>query len=441
MKKSTFILVLFFWGCQPQKETFTVSETIPPVTITPNTSIKALLERIKNSENGFAKISIDEDSLWLEGYVISDDRAGNFYKELWIQDAPENPGYGIKISIDRRALSDYFVSGSKVYVYVNGLGIGNQNGQPTLGEYQGNAIGNISAFLWEDHLIRTDHIATIIPKKMELGQLQEEDMGQWLLFEDIQFSSAEIGKTLAGETYDIYDGERRLLNCDSYRSIWLSSSSFSKFKSIVVPEGQGSIEALLTRDFFNEKYILKVNVSENLFFTNQRCFPFFEESFEQQRLGLFQLEDWINKAEAGSRLWEVYEDENALGRSIKINSFRSQDEQSISWLVLPEFDLQDLENPVFTFRSSVHFADASSLSLWITNDLKPELADTRWIPIEARIANSGDDADEWINSGPILLSDMPKGFRIGFRYEGSGKTSNDGTYELDDFFLVDQPIK
>lgn len=438
MKKPTIILVLFLWGCQPQKETFSPNATIDPISVRPNTSIRALLERINQSENGFAQLSLEEDSLWLEGYVISDDRAGNFYKELWIQDHPENPEHGIKISVDRRALSDYFVKGSKVYVYLNGLGVGIQNGQATLGEFQGNAIGNISAFLWEDHLLRTDEIATIVPKNIGLGTLQQEDMGQWLRFDGIQFSTAEIGRTLAGEAFDVYDGERRLLSCDSYHSMYLSSSSFSTFKTIVLPEGQGTIEALLTRDFFDEKFILKVNDVEDLIFTEARCFPFFEESFEQHRLGLFQQEGWINQAEEGSRFWEVYEDENALGRSLKINSYRSGDERSISWLVLPEFDLQHLENPVLTFRSSVHFADASTLSLWVTEGM-PDVNTAEWFPVDTRIANRGDDAEDWIESGPIFLSDFPNGFRLGFRYEGSGRTSNDGTYELDDFFLVNQP--
>ena len=62
-------------------------------------------------------------------------------------------------------------------------------------------------------------------------------------------------------------------------------------------------------------------------------------------------------------------------------------------------------------------------------------------PVAARIASRGDDPDKWIDSGPISLSDFPSGFRIGFRYEGSGKTSNDGTFELDDFFIVDQLLE
>ena len=106
--------------------------------------------------------------------------------------------------------------------------------------------------------------------------------------------------------------------------------------------------------------------------------------------------------------------------------------------MLPEFDLQHLENPVLTFRSSVHFADASTLSLWVTEGM-PDVNTAEWFPVDTRIANRGDDAEDWIESGPIFLSDFPNGFRLGFRYEGSGRTSNDGTYELDDFFLANQP--
>ena len=441
MKRFTFILLFILYSCQPQKEALPLADTELAFSVTTNTSIRSLLARIKNSENGFAQISMEEDSLWLAGYVISDDRAGNFYKELWIQDAPENPTHGIKISIDRRALSDYFVRGAKVYVYLNGLGVGLQNGQPTLGEFQGNAIGAISAFSWEDHVYRTSERVNIVPKPMQFSALQEQDMGLWLRFDEVQFSTSELGKTLAGEAFDEYDGERRLLSCQSYHSLWLSSSSFSTFKSVVLPEGKGSITALLTRDFFDEKFILKANDPEDLMLTDSRCAPLFEESFEQVRLGLFQNEGWLNLAEEGSRFWEVYADENALGKSIKINSFRSGDERSVSWLILPPLDLQGVDHPVLTFRSSVHFADSSTLSVWVAPSIDAEFTATSWVPVAARIANRGDDPDKWIDSGPISLSDFPSGFRIGFRYEGSGKTSNDGTFELDDFFIVDQPLE
>ena len=144
------------------------------------------------------------------------------------------------------------------------------------------------------------------------------------------------------------------------------------FKSVVLPEGKGSITALLTRDFFDEKFILKVNDPEDLMLTDRRCAPLFEESFEQVRLGLFQNEGWLNLAEEGSRFWEVYADENALGKSIKINSFRSGDERSVSWLILPALDLQGIDHPVLTFRSSVHFADSSTLSVWVAPSIEAE---------------------------------------------------------------------
>ena len=110
--------------------------------------------------------------------------------------------------------------------------------------------------------------------------------------------------------------------------------------------------------------------------TDSRCAPLFEESFEQVRLGLFQKEGWLNLAEEGSRFWEVYADENALGKSIKINSFRSGDERSVSWLILPPLDLQGIDHPVLTFRSSVHFADSSTLNVWVAPSIDAEFIAT-----------------------------------------------------------------
>jgi hypothetical protein len=97
-----------------------------------------------------------------------------------------------------------------------------------------------------------------------------------------------------------------------------------------------------------------------LIIVGQRSDPFFEENFESNRLGLFAKPGWTNYAEEGSRYWEVFEDENSLGESLEIGSYRSGDEVSTSWLISPKIDLRSLANPQFAFRSSVRFADEST---------------------------------------------------------------------------------
>ena len=109
--------------------------------------------------------------------MISSDEGGNFYKELYVQDHPESPTVGARILLDRTALSDVFLPGRKAAILLNGLGAGFKSNVLTIGEYQGNDIGEVAQFLIDTHCKLTDTLYTIIPKEVHLASLKEEDIG------------------------------------------------------------------------------------------------------------------------------------------------------------------------------------------------------------------------------------------------------------------------
>ena len=441
MKNSITLLCFTLVYCTLPKEepleAKTAIDTIPKA----NTSIEAIWERVRGSEMGFVYFSKEEDSLWVEAFVSSSDESGNFYKELYIQDQPTSPEFALRFLIDQTFLNTIYPVGRKLTVLLNGLGAGLQNGVVTLGAYEGNAIGNLSSFLREDHIKRLDSTFTMHPKVLPLSGIDSTDIGQWVRLPNVQLSRAELGRTFAGEAFDSFDGERNLVSCDTYSSLWLSCSTFSDFKSILLPDGTGSVQGVLTRDFFDSKYILKINNPTDIAFQDSRCDPFFEENFESNSLGLFQKEGWTNYAEEGSRFWEVYEDENSLGQSIQIGSYRSGDATSISWLITPKIDLQSLNHPRVAFRTSVSFADDSTLEALVSSDWDGQvetIQSATWLPLLARIATEEDDAQIFVDSGDLSLNFYGNALYFAFKYVGSGKTAQDGTFELDDFRTFDK---
>ncbi len=203
---------------------------------------------------------------------------------------------------------------------------------------------------------------------------------------------------------DQFDGERRLVQCSDQRSLLMSTSTFADFKSILLPEGGGEIQGILTKDFFGEKPILKINSPRDISFEHSRCDPFFEENFEEVRLGLFEKEGWFNES-IGSQFWEVYEDENSLGQSIAIGSYRSGDATTISYLITPVIDVSSLSNPFLAFRSSTRFADNSLLEVFYTTEWEGEVAfiEEYLKELPVRLASNDDDSTQWIDSGDIPL--------------------------------------
>ncbi len=433
MKLLRCLIILSFISCTVKQEELSpvfLSESLPAA----NTSLEAVRSRVLQSENGFDLFSTEEDSLWLHAYVISSDEGGNFYKELYVQDQPESPTVGARILLDRTALSDVFLPGRKVAILLNGLGAGFKSNVLTIGEYQGNDIGEVAQFLIDAHCQLTDSLHLMIPKEVHLASLKDEDIGQWVQINEVQFALDAVGKTFSGEAFDEFDGERRLTQCSDQRSILMSTSTFADYKSIVLPDSAGTICGVLTRDFFGEKNILKINDPTNIEFKQLRCDPFFEENFEAVPLGLFEKQGWVNFNQAGTQFWEVYEDENSLGQSIALGSYRSGDKETISWLITPELVVSSLENSFLAFRTSTSFADNSSLSVLVSTNWTGDtasLGQDNWRELDVRIAENTDNNTLWIDSGDIPIDFGPK-FHLAFRYTGSGKTASDGTYEIDD---------
>ncbi|MGB2245167.1 MAG: DUF5689 domain-containing protein, partial [Flavobacteriaceae bacterium] len=338
MKTTVLIIALLFFSCSVQNDSLEPTNTIityPKLT----SSLEAIRERVRQSDTGFVKFGLDEDTLWVEGYVTSNDEGGNFYKELYLQDDPVAPHTALRLLIDRTSLSDFFPRGRRIIFRLNGWGAGMKSNILTLGDYQGNTLGNFPIYKMEDYFVFTDDHVTIQPKVIDLAKIDKKDIGQWVSLENVQLAKAEHGRTFSGEAFDQYDGERRLVQCINQRSLFLSTSRYADFKSVVLPNQSGKVEGIFTHDFYGEKEIIKINDPTNLSFDGLRCDPFFEESFETVPLGRYEGEGWSNFNIEGTQLWEVFEDENSMGQSIEIGAYRSGDTATVSWLISPQIDV------------------------------------------------------------------------------------------------------
>lgn len=164
---------------------------------------------------------------------------------------------------------------------------GKQNGVLSLGSYRPQGVGSIANHLLPEIVQRTAEQAVLVPKSIIASEVNETMLGQWVQLENLQLLKSETAKTFAGEAFDRFNGERPLRSCSDGRSLWLSSSVYADFKSVQLPTGSDKLNAILTRDFYDEKYVLKINRPEDMKFTGPRCDGFFEAYFETAYLGKF----------------------------------------------------------------------------------------------------------------------------------------------------------
>ncbi len=417
-------------------------------------------------ENTTYAYIFNENNLYMEGYVISSDEGGNFFKELLIQDKPENPTIGIKVLIDVNPLFVRYEPGRKVYVKLNGLAVGITNGVLTLGAQNGNSVGRISTADENKVIKRSANLTTLVPLPMDFTDFNDAKTNLFIELQDVQFNRNQaLGDSplsYASEAFDEFDGERNLETCSNGSTRVFSTSTFADFKSLTLPSGRGRMKAILTKDFRGNTFNIVINTPEDINFDNaERCDPveincglassqstinIFSDDFESQTpFSPVSGNGWTNYIEAGTKSWEAYTDSGSnasLGISVRIGSYQSGDVSSIAWLITPEIDLDAQTNETFVFKTSNSFDDGSELELlfspdWDGDEATIETATWGIIPA-ATIVSDDDNFTAWINSGIVDLSCADGTIHIAFRYVGSGDSDFDGTFELDDISINGQ---
>ncbi|WP_298531378.1 DUF5689 domain-containing protein [uncultured Algibacter sp.] len=437
---------------------------IPPESITTFKAIKSLYDQALIDGNTTVIID-DAPSLYIEAYVVSTDKFGNFFEELIIQNKtddsnPDNdPRLGFKIDINASNLSDTYQFGQKVYVKINGLTIGEASGVITIGKGNGVQVEQIQESEYKDIVIRSNEVVEIIPKIVALQDLTPLDENTLIQLQNMQLNRFELGATFASESFDEFDGLRLLESCDSGISMIMQTSTFSDFKSLVVPQNKGSITGVFSRDFRDNFNVLVINSSTNVVFEDsERCDPvefncgiaavtgannlLFEDFEPQKNNKPIAIDGWTNFIETGSEAWEGYSSSSSnasLGRSARFQSSSSGDISNIGWLITPPINLDTQDGETLRFKTSNSLADSSFMEVLFSLDWdgnEETVRSATWGVISsAYVVKDTDSFAEWFNSGIIDLSCETGTIYIAFKYTGSGQSSFDGVYELDEISI------
>ena len=421
-----------------------------------------------SDESTVVTFSFNEEDEYITGYVISSDEGGNFFEEIIIQDSPENPTIGIKVLIDVNPLFGRYEVGRKIFIKLNGLAVGISNGVLAIGALNGSEVDKIP-FAQETRFIqRSSEVATIVPLPLAISDFTEDKTNLMIEITDVQFSRDFVfdildgNNTFAASTSDEFDGERELESCGSSASTTFSTSTFADFKGLALPQGRGSMNAILTRDFFGEVFNVVVNSPEDITFDDNidnRCDPLevacglagsagmtnlFADDFEGQSTGsLVSGNGWTNFIEEGTEGWEAYTQggtNSSQGVSARAGSFMSGDASSVAWLITPQIDLDANTNVTVQFETSTSFCDNSTMEVLLSNDwdgTEAGITTATWALLtDAYISDCDDFFGEWFESGIVDLSCETGQVYIAFKYVGSGNSDFDGTYELD-FVSID----
>ncbi|MBB3124332.1 hypothetical protein FHS04_001850 [Mesoflavibacter sabulilitoris] len=423
-------------GCV-EDDNFDVPSTIEGISEYPNTdaefnTLSGVLGAFGSNGNEaytYEAASETVSEKYTVGYVVSSDEGGNFYKQLVIQDAPENPTAAIVVQVDKNPLFTQYEFGRKVYVKLNGLTVGESNGVLQLGRLNGDQIDEIASTLVPNHIIRTSEVATIVPKEVSISQFSDALESQYIRLNNMQFNSnLVVGNTttFASETNDSFDGERLLESCATGSSVILSTSTFSDFKGLPLPANRGSIDGVLTRDYFDDFYTIYINTPEAINFDNDlRCDPLFEDDFSAGN-----LDKWTPYNVTGTQEWYY----NTFGNpddSATMSGFSGGAQTNEDWLISLPIDLSNTPSAFLTFQTVKRY-NGNDIEVFYATDYNggDPTTDGTWVALSPTLDTNTGSWSSWTDSGSLDLSAAAGGnVFIAFKYTSTSSAA--ATWEID----------
>ncbi len=215
-----------------------------------------------------------EQGAVIEGVVVADDKSGNFYQSIVLQD---NTG-GIVVRISGSSLYSSYPIGRKLFVKTKGLFLGDYGGTIQIGggidsslsyrtQLDGIAVGLIDKFI-----VKGSFNQVVVPRIVDPSQLTDGVLdtlqSTLVAIDNVQFGDADLSLKLADATKQVSAVSFILQNCNG-SPIVLRNSSYSTFANIDVPKGNGRLVGVFT--LYNSDKQIVIRDTSDFVFNNSRC--------------------------------------------------------------------------------------------------------------------------------------------------------------------------
>lgn len=231
------------------------SSTDPSINADQIISLEEVMKKRISGE--YVKIDLDK---YVQGVIIADDKSGNFYKTLVIED--EKSDYGISVLVDETEMHNTYPIGRRVFINLKNLWVSDYNGLPQMGygpviNGTRKEMASIPSTLLKETILPGETGHEVTPVEVTISQLGALRLNTLIKIKDIQFEN--IGESYADAATQT-TLNRNLVTCTK-QEIVLRNSGFADFAGQNVAEGKGSIVAIYGI-FGNTKQLTIRNVSD-----------------------------------------------------------------------------------------------------------------------------------------------------------------------------------
>lgn len=245
----------------------------PPPMGNPDVVANISIKDVKARYTSGQAVQITDDAI-IEGVVGCDDRSGNYYQQIAIQDSTG----GVLLRLGSSNLYNDYPVGRKLYVKLKGLYLGQYNGTLQFGGgldsgylVQG-GVTLLAKNLIDQHVIKGAVNQPLVPKvvtaSMLTTNLQNPYISTLVKLVGYEFSGADRNKNYAD---DAAAGNRIIQDCSALAAnkLTLRTSNYCNFATIPVAQGNGEIIGLYS--YFSSTKQFTIRDTTDVRFTNPRC--------------------------------------------------------------------------------------------------------------------------------------------------------------------------
>ncbi len=410
----------------------------PPAYIEPNITANATIADLKALYPGTGYYTITDDII-VEGVVVADDRSGNYYKSIVIQDATG----GIQLNLDGTNLYTDYPIGRRIFLKAKGLILGNYARLIQIGAYIDNSnptspsLGGIPYSVFNNYIVKASLNNPITPIPVTIGQLNDSYQNMLIKLDLMTFAANDVNRPYADAVNRV--SLNRTINDMSGGAIIIRTSGYADFANALTPSGYGSVTAIYT--VFNSTKQLVLRDSNDVQMGQPAPTAHFSQDFESVTVNAnVNLAGWGNYAQNGSVL---YQGKSFSGNKFaQITAFGSNQATVTSWLVSPAINLATIPeaNKSLVFKTIDGFNNGSTFKAMISTDYAggntPWTATWTELPATISCCTASGYAANFTGSGFISLNNYSGNVYIAFVYSGNDPsgTANDHTttYQLDD---------
>jgi hypothetical protein len=187
----------------------------------------------------------------IEGYVVSSDEDGNFYKSISIQ--KEDGSIGFTVPVDQTNLHNEYRPGTKVAIKLKDRYVGRSNSMIAIGNLFEGSVGRIGATEYKNVIIRkcndTKKVEDLVKVRTIAEAAQNQYLNTLIEIQNVQFSDASLNKkfydvdvtTIGGAT------NHTLLEVVGGASVIARVSEFASFANKPIPSGSGKVTGIMTK--------------------------------------------------------------------------------------------------------------------------------------------------------------------------------------------------